>query len=223
MRKPRIFTWKSLRPRNSMLPSGKPAAQIPGPVHPRTRLTTNGSLRKRLRRQLRTVQITPRYPAPPIYNSPPLLQELAHHTHPECKSACSRSVGRSERTAGSKSEAACRRRSVIRLLRSDHTALMQLYVLEAASECATASTSGQLLSAAYNANAKRIVHRISAWSSNACQHRWRRSRMVVMQFVLDNMLRQSIACMHLCPSGQAVQAGPDQQAATEFPNAMHRS
>ena len=34
MRKPRIFTWSSARPRNSSSPSGAPARQVAGAVHP---------------------------------------------------------------------------------------------------------------------------------------------------------------------------------------------
>ena len=37
MRKPRIFTWWSTRPRNSSVPSGEPAHPVPRAVHPRPR------------------------------------------------------------------------------------------------------------------------------------------------------------------------------------------
>ena len=43
MRKPRIFTWKSLRPRNSIVPSGTPAPQVARPVQPRPGSRANGS------------------------------------------------------------------------------------------------------------------------------------------------------------------------------------
>ena len=59
MRNPRIFTCASARPRNSSTPSGTPARQVPGPVHPAPRRPKR-IRNKPLRRQTRTTQIAPR-------------------------------------------------------------------------------------------------------------------------------------------------------------------
>ena len=61
MRKPRIFTCWSMRPRYSSSPSAQPPRQVARPVQPRARLAPNGSRHEPLRRQLRPAQVAARH------------------------------------------------------------------------------------------------------------------------------------------------------------------
>ena len=61
MRKPRILTWWSSRPRYSISPSGQPARQVAGPIQPRARL----------RRTDRARSARPSGPAGPDSRAPP--------------------------------------------------------------------------------------------------------------------------------------------------------
>ena len=71
MRKPRIFTWWSMRPRYSISPSGSWRAQVAGAVEPRARRRRERIGHEPLRGQLRRGRSS-RAPTctPPMYSSP---------------------------------------------------------------------------------------------------------------------------------------------------------
>ena len=89
IRKPRIFTWSSARPRYSSSPSARPPRQIPGAVHPLTRHRTDTP-----RTAPPSNPARPRYPraspAPAMYNSPATptgtgSQRTIQHIHPRVR------------------------------------------------------------------------------------------------------------------------------------------
>ena len=96
IRKPRIFTCWSFRPRNSMFPSGSYRPRSPVRYIRRSGCSRERIPHKPLRRQLRTVQI-------PTRHSRSSDIDLSHHSHrhrlsashPARRSACSRSAARS--------------------------------------------------------------------------------------------------------------------------------
>ena len=73
MRKPRIFTWWSTRPRNSSCPSAQPPRPVARAVQPRAG-SPNGSGDEALRRQLRPAQVAARHPRAADV-------QLARHAH----------------------------------------------------------------------------------------------------------------------------------------------
>ena len=93
MRKPRIFTWWSIRPRNSRLPSGSQRTRSPvrysrAPGSPGERIRHEA-----LRRQLRTLPVAARHPRAPDV-------QLPGHPHrhrlepPSSTYSCGLSIGR---------------------------------------------------------------------------------------------------------------------------------
>ena len=98
MRKPRTFTWWSVRPRNSSVPSASHRAQVARAVQPRARLAAERVGDEALRRQLRPAQVAARHArAADVQLARHADRHRLARARPARRRACSRSAGRSAR------------------------------------------------------------------------------------------------------------------------------